>query len=669
MAAPDETEKTNARAVLAAKIAFGLLASLFAINAYYVYAVRFAHFMHADAAVTVLLGERVLHSWSPVVRDWYYANGDVWVFAPHLYGAITVAMFGTTPRALLVAVVLGLALEIGALVWAYRRLGQSGFIAWFATLATLTAWSRTHVLFVYIELAYGFVATMYIVLFVVFIPITKSPRRWESIAAVALTMLISLQNPMRGFVFVAAPVVGACLWPFRGFPWRSRLRVAAHAIAGFCLAFVVYRFWFTRILAFSPNAGHIAFVVKDAKGIAENFVWLAKGLVAITGGPDEYGPSMVPGLLLLFGAFAIVLHFVLRSREMTPLRFFAVLILGQGAVTLAPMLLGNLMLNPLSARYVMPTFLPVFGIATILAKDALKSVRYTRFLALGFLVLMPVVSLLVFRRTFGASLERNGQWSNRQSHADVADALVARDLRHGFSTYWNAGLVTLLSNGKARTCSTSFGEAGLVPYKWVTETECYDPATLPDRFYIVSAPEEREFVRRSAAKTLHEPTERFIVGDGFEISVWETKNERMDWLLLPLVDGEALRLPLRMPVTHPQWQRFPTLAAVEGTELVGNGAGGTILFGPYLHLPHGDYRLRWIGRGIDSDGEIAFDAGAIPDMFAQRRIAAKDLPRGKDSELVQLDFTVDKLTPGVEFRVFSVGGGRVALSAIELSRR
>ncbi len=671
-ASANEAPRGSPRNLYAAKVAFALLAVAFAINAYYVYAVRFAHFIHADAAVTALLGAKVVHSGSPVVRDWYYANGDVWVFAPHIFAVPTVALFGLCPQSLLAAVVLGLGLELAALVWAYRRLAQGGWVAWFAAIATLAAWSRAHVLFVYVELAYGFVSTMYILLFALFAPLlAEKPRRWAGAFAIALMFVISLQNPMRAFIFVAAPLMGCCLWPWNGFPWKARVRFSLHAIGGWALALFVYRMVFTRLLSFSPQAGHVEFVIKDAAGIWENVKMLGQGLVAITGGPDEYGLSMVPGLVLLAGAIAFVLAFAFRSRQLTPMRFFTIVVLAQGALVIAPMLLGNLMLNPLSARYLLPAFLPIFGIATICAKDTLSSARWPRFLALGWLALMPAVATLVFFRTFGASLERNGQWANREAHVDVANALVAHDLKHGFATYWNANLLTLLSSGKTKTCGVSFGGAGLMPRKWVTDTECYDASTLPPRFYVLSAPEEREQARRSMTASLHEPTERFLVGDGFEVSVFETKDVRMDWLLLPLPDGNDLRLPLRLPVTHPQLQRDAShsISVMEGNELVATGDGGTVVYGPYLHMPAGDYRVRWIGRGIASEGQIAFDVVSGPATFAHQGFPATELPREHDAELAHFDFTIDKPTAGVEFRVFSGGGGRVALTALALERR
>jgi len=45
-----------------------------------------------DAAVPALLADQALAANSPVVANWYYANGEVWVLGPHLFAMIPVAI-------------------------------------------------------------------------------------------------------------------------------------------------------------------------------------------------------------------------------------------------------------------------------------------------------------------------------------------------------------------------------------------------------------------------------------------------------------------------------------------------------------------------------------------------------------------------------------------------
>ncbi|MGH2899731.1 MAG: hypothetical protein ACRDMZ_13745, partial [Solirubrobacteraceae bacterium] len=147
------------------RISFLAAAVIFLAVAVYLYGFRFFAWLESDAAVTALLGAKALHARSPVVADWYYANGDIWIIAPQLLAIVPVAVLGLGPPSLLVAVVLGFVLEVVALVKLYARLAGERWLALFAAMATLMAWSNAHVAYAYIQLAYGFGTTLYLASF------------------------------------------------------------------------------------------------------------------------------------------------------------------------------------------------------------------------------------------------------------------------------------------------------------------------------------------------------------------------------------------------------------------------------------------------------------------------------------------------------------------------
>jgi hypothetical protein len=244
--------------------------------------------------------------------------------------------------------------------------------------------------------------------------------------------------------------------------------------------------------------------------------------------------------------------------------------------------------------------------------------------------------------------------------------MIARGLTRGYATYWNANLVTLLSNGRTQTCSINFGN-GIIPYRWLTETECFDRDALPERFYVIVAPEERENAARAMRQSLPEPIERLTIGDGFEVSIYRSADTNRGWLALPIEDGDALSLPLRVPAAFPQLQS--SNAIVQGETVIATGVSGTILYGPYLRVPAGHYRVRWLGSGVPGDGEITFDVVSGSKTFAREVRPASTFPIGDDLELVHMDIDLEGETPGIETRVFSGNGGKIALSRLELTRR
>src|SRR4051794_3432058 len=94
------------------RVVFWATALVFVGVAVYVYALRFSAWIDSDAAVPVLLADKVLHARAPVVGDWYYANGDVWALGPQLLAALPVAILGLGPASLLATLVVGFVLEI-----------------------------------------------------------------------------------------------------------------------------------------------------------------------------------------------------------------------------------------------------------------------------------------------------------------------------------------------------------------------------------------------------------------------------------------------------------------------------------------------------------------------------------------------------------------------------
>src|SRR5689334_14473910 len=76
--------------------------------AIYLYGFWFTAWIDSDASVSAVLAAKVLHAKLPVISNWYYVNGDIWVLAPHLFALLPVAVLGLGEASLLVAIVTGL---------------------------------------------------------------------------------------------------------------------------------------------------------------------------------------------------------------------------------------------------------------------------------------------------------------------------------------------------------------------------------------------------------------------------------------------------------------------------------------------------------------------------------------------------------------------------------
>jgi hypothetical protein len=641
----------------------------------YLYSRYFFAWIESDASVPALLADRVLRARLPVVDDWYYANGDVWVLAPHLFAILPVAVFGLGPVSLLVAVVTGLVVEFVALLRVYARLCGERWVGLFAAMVTLMAWSQAHVAFVYIQLGCGFATLVYLIAFEACATLAAYPlvRWWRWPAAGLFVALITLQNPTRGLAFVLAPAIVGCLWPWRGFARRRRLAVIGTVTLGWLAATWCYTSVFQRAVSFSYPRGHIDFVLKDVDGVVANLDMLRRGLTMLCGGTDEPSWQALPGALVMAGAIALVVREVFAERALTAMRFLVVVISAQLAGVLVPLLTGNLMVSPSSVRSLMPSMLAVFGLAAILAVRALgETGRVWRWLAASWLVLVPIAALVAAPNARPPAPEKY-VWPNARELQHLGKELARRGLTHGFSSVLNANILNLESRGRSTTCPVYFSNV-LIPQRWLADTSCYTPAAMGEWFYVVSDHDDRDEAALRA--TLPPPVERFHVGKTYEISVFRTADVPLAWLELPIHDGDELPLPLRLPATHLALHRG--VVAPEAGRLVATGQPGYVVYGPYLKLPRGTYRVVWSGSAITSPGaspgaspgELTFTVAADlgQDVLAKATISAGAIG-SRRAPLVELSFTLDRARDSVEFPIWSAGGARVALDDVVLERR
>ena len=656
----------------------------------YRYTGGFVAWVESDAAVPMLMAENVLRTGNPVPTNWYFGNGDVWLLSSHLIALLPVALLGVGTRSCAVALCFGIGLETAALVWAYRRLANGRvWVALFAALLTLMAWSQFHVLYVYMQPSYGFHATVQAVTFAAFassIAPSASPESaaWRlgkggaGLVGVSVLFLVAASNPTRGLVFLLGPIAVACAWPWAGVTRLHKARILALAAFGWTTGFLVYRFVFLRVCSFTPWPSHAAFAVRDGAGILTNLRTLGRGMLTLAGARyyerspslgDLASPPVVLGLVLLVGALVLVGRHVLSSRALTPLRFAAVVVSVQLVGTSLPVAIGNLVEAPYSVRYVMTSLLLVFGLAGILSIEALQAAAASwRRSATVWIVLVPLVAMVAVLRLDGRSpAPARAEWPDVPEHMRLADELKRRNLSHGFSDLWNANIQTLVSRGAARTCPVFFGHV-LMPQRWHVEDTCYDARLLPERFYVITYPDAAAEGASARKAIAVDPVETFSVGPSYLVSVFRTAEARLAWLDLPLADGDRMSFPFRLPASHIAF--IQAKAAVEGGRLVATGEEGFIVYGPYLSLPKGKFRIQWLGSGIESAGDVTFAVtmkyGEV--KLSEARVAVPGGSAPPRSVLVSSVIELPEGGAGVEFRAYSNGGAKVVLDELLIEK-
>ena len=644
-------------------------AGAFIADAIMIYGVRFAAWLESDATVPALLAARSLQDGLPIATDWYYGNGDVWVLAPHLFAILPVALLGIGQVSLWLSIVAGFAVEFVLVARTYAWLAGARWLGALAAMVTLAAWSRLHIRFVYIQLAYGFGAVLYLLVFAAFAARAVEPAatRRRLVGPAVLVMLAAVQNPTRGLVFVLVPLAVGCAWPWRDLPARRRLALVAAATLGWLVAVAVYRLVLCRLVSFAYPPGHIDFVLVDGwDGVALNLRRLRDGVHMLCGAGRRMTWLVVPSSLVLGGALALVGREVVRARALTALRMMCVVVVAQLGIVLGPLLSGNLMIAPTSVRDAMPSLVLMLGLAAVLAVRAVaEAARVSRALATGWLVLLPIAVLLAIGKSRPPA-PKAYVWAHPRELPALGAELARRGLTHGYSNLLNANLIAFGAQGRVRICPVHFAHV-LIPQRWLADTRCYTASALPARFFVVTdhaVPDDEVTLRA----TLPPPEERFHIGPTCDVSVYRTAAVPLVWLTLPIHDGNELALPLRLPASHPALHRGESTA--DGDRLVATGAPGSVVSGPSLALPRGAYRVTWRGHAITSPGRLTFlvvaDDGA--DVLARATVDPVAAGPGAATR-VELSFATDRTRDGVEVVVVSGGGARVALDEVVIERR
>ena len=646
------------------RIVVAATALVFVGVAVYVFGFTFTARLHPDDTVIVLLADKALHAKSPVVTDWFYANREIWVIGPHLLALLPVAIAGISKAALWISLVIGFAFQLAVLVAAYRWLTRELWLAMFATIVTSIAWSHHHINLEYVQLAYGFATCLYLLAFVAFASVGADAARSQRrlVLGAVLVAVFATESPMRTLVFLVVPVLVACAWPWRELPRRARAMTACGALAGWIVAFALYKLVLVRVVTFSYPTGYATLaLLGDTRRIAASLRLLPEGIIALCGG-EGWRVAAVPGLAVVAGALALVVHELFASRAFTARRFTSAAILVQLGGVLVAVLISSLPSD--SARYLMPSLLMLVGLAVVIAVGAVQGAQgWLRRGAVAWLVALPIAALAALPDARPQTPDHQLQ-PDASAIAPVAEALEQRGLHRGFAANLIANLLTVESSGDVVACPITLWHA-LIPQRWLTYTDCYARATLPARFFVVAGRSQIE--RDAIHNTLGDALEHFGAGPTYDVYVFSAADTDPAWLDLPIRDGRDAVFPLRIAASN--LQLLHGKAVLENGELVSTGDDRMMVYGPYISLPRGRYRVTWRGHALDGTGNLAFAVTADgKDTLAWQEFGAASMPHQLGT-LAALDMSLVTQRDGIELQVRVWNGARIALDEIVIEKR
>lgn len=476
----------------------GLCGAVFALccamTAYYLIA-GYGAYLDADMASELTLAQHLCERGALVSTGWYYST-EVRLLSTQLVYTPLMALF---PHDWRLVRTLGdlilMAMLAGAVFFAARQTGARRRWALLLAGLSLCPVSPLYAQFVVIGAYYVPHAVLTLLLLGLYARAMRPGRRAGSaLLLLALSLLMGMSS-VRYLLCALLPLCGAALWQFvfaaREEAPRARRQfgLAGLGLGATACGAVGYLFSqrvLTRVLhwgnGYYAGAGYAPL---GEGSLADKAQTIVKGLLDVLGYADGATLFSLHGVLNALILLAVLAGALLVLRLLRGVRcgeedgaerarLSGLMLVIAAALSFAMFLL-------LRSMYVDRYWIPVVTLAMPVLAVALSRERNAVFraLAAGLLcvtVLVPAASCVK------NSMAHPAVEADRRMAA--VEAIRERGLTKGYATFWNANIVTELSDGEIETVALGITDGGMTPYRWLEAEESFS----------MDAPEEPVFL-------------------------------------------------------------------------------------------------------------------------------------------------------------------------------
>ena len=490
-------------------------------------------FFNSDAAIANILAEEIVRTGSLFPKDWWYVNGDLWVFYKHLL-LIPWVMAGENGFfAHGVSVALATAVTILLLAGVLRSLGLSGTAKVMGCVVIGLGYSPLYLREVYGEAAYTWYFA-FLLAFFLLLNKARSPvvSRFVRSALtgifLVLLFLVTMENPVRFLVYYVVPFVlalAAFLYLEQEAPaeaGKSTLRELLFpwlplAVAG-CGAIFLGAFFHKLVFTGLHNAAganHAVLVAmqKLPEHVAHSFLGLMNFIGAEWGEEVEMASLAGVTALLKLGLYPLVLVLpACYARKNFPLldrgqRFFLLLSYLGFALIFFIYSISSLHDNAYAARnnirYIIPFLMMVLLCPVLLWRFFPKPVKAALLLAL-------LIAALGSWRNISPP-----DWRDKAGERMmVVNTLKGRGLSNGYAPYWESHVYTVFSKGKVRIRPLDIDCRGVDRCLWLTSDSWHEPGYTTGRVFVL-VPKERlaDWANGMRNFSLAPPVEEFTLAN------------------------------------------------------------------------------------------------------------------------------------------------------------
>jgi hypothetical protein len=490
----------------------------------------FADRISGDAAVPLLLAQRMLQTGSALPADWYYGNGDFWIAGPQLFVLPFVAAWGIVPRALACGNALGLVLLFVSALALGRATGARWTTALIAACLPVALYSHFQREFVVVQLSYGLMAAKLMLALAAAIAWLHAPsdraRRVALVAFAALLALWTAENPARPLAFLVLPLAVAVA--LHRAPARRTAVLGAATVIAMGAGWLAWQWLLARLLR-QPGLG--PFRVAPPGEWMRHLRWLAIGQRHLYG-IDALGIAPLPSFagmslaLLRAATFPVIGLLALRAGSAREAR----MPLATGALGFvfiaAFLVVGNVMVDPVGDRYLIPSWLLAIS-GAVLAARSLPAWRWIAVLAVIAFALGGVLNAVGIRNA-GSATDAAGLPQPPVLDGVIA-ALRGSGLSRGFATHRYASVATVRSDAALELCDVHL-KPEPEPARWIDAESCFDRARYASGFFVLLAPGERDAAHASALTATIGVPDEVREADGYAIWLYRGASADLAWL-------------------------------------------------------------------------------------------------------------------------------------------
>jgi len=638
-------------------------------------------FFHSDSAVKVLLAREILETGNYFPSDWNYANGDLFVFFGHAFIIPLLAFF---PAGYTVHAISGIISTIIILsgVWLLSSIATKSSTQKLLIIAIVAAgFSGVTAESLYGQVSYGSVIyfSCYIIFFTwKFITSSNVHNRYYGLALGLALGLAFWANPQRALLTYIIPLSIALLshqlyCSTKKTQVKNKITSAFFIIIFSSLLGIVFHTITISNVNNVAGAAHLRWL--SYEDMLKNFSLILKQYLAVFNGIPNMGNVVVSksgiyeaiklssALALLIMSFLSIKNSVLNKSSSTA--FISIF----GLISLLSVLFLQItttlpdMSDPVqSSRYLIPSLF-ILAIVTLLTTYSYKT---QPILAISNTMIIIVFLTSAYMVYVKSDTNSNNQWGQKgQRHHNstgIVDFLTKNNLHYGYGTYWNAGILSVLSDEEVLVRQISINQGLPSPMRHLSSNRWYRPDTWTGKTFLLLSKGEAEKLDLIQMAVYNTRPIQLLKFENFHIYVFEQNIAKN----LPNWDTRYIN-PSSFPATKYSLSHVGNLISNknnEGSTLIAEkGDVGALHYGPYISVEPGNYKITFdVLAPYHPDGSLKLDVASTQGqaLYAEKLFNSSTSPQ-------ELLITVGQQQT-LEFRVWALGNEQVTFKSVKIIR-